>query len=289
MWSYRDYNTGYTWQRQIEGCTLQVLLQPSDAQIATAARELHTYCSFFSVDGPIIIGRGCLNMWRPEGFGRLGTRRVEALEVYTNTLSREMWVATFCKSPNERQYIPGEVVVYGNGDLAVCLDASSREIAVPLKLYTSADPVMVDFPIWVTMNNLVYVAGCNLLTPTYALIVDLERYVQICDDVNTATNNPACTPDQRNLLEFRKRELWTDVHDWLYLCYNRAKFSGARVDVNEPRLARARQNVNTYLRSVNEVDTNAYNTETDYLVEIGLSPGRQWGPQYNLPIQTGWN
>ena len=112
MWNYQDIWTGTGYRRQIEGCTLQILTTHNDSQHVSAARQLHTYCSFFGYDSPIVIGRGSHNIWRPSGFASRGTRELYSLEVYSSEMTRETFASVFGKTPDRRQYLPGEVILY---------------------------------------------------------------------------------------------------------------------------------------------------------------------------------
>ena len=290
MLQYQDVWTSSGYRRQVQGCTLQIILQPTDSQHHCAALQLHNYCSFFNHDGPFVVGRGCHNIWRPYGVADQGTKSICALEVFSLDQSRETFISIFARDPNNRQYLPGEVVVYGQGEMAVCLDSS--DVAVPLAVYSVSDPVMADFPVHIARATLINShLGFNLCNPIYALVGVLGQWVRMRTDVAQLMNNPAqyqwCAQ-----LEGRIRLLEEDINDFRFLCYSQAKLDGVKVNVNDDALAGARRNVVTYLRSF--VGNDAY-TEgerqlaTSHFVEIGLfersSPSP---PQDDIQRQTGW-
>ena len=288
MLHYQDVWTRSGYRRQIQGCTLQVTLEPSDSQHNTAALQLHNYCGFFGHNGPIVIGRGCHNIWRPLGAGSRGTKLVSALEVFSVDKSRETFISTFAIQPNGRQYLPGEVVVYGQGEMAVCLDSS--ETAVPLVVYSISDPVVADFPAHVAGGILCNAhLGFNLCNPIYALVGVLGQWTRMRMDVAQYMNDPAryqwCTQ-----LESRLRVLEEDINDFRMLCYSQAKLDGITVRVDDAALAVARTNVVTYLRSF--VGNDPY-TEgerelaTSHFAEIGLFERvPPPPPQHNVQMQA---
>jgi hypothetical protein len=240
MLQYQDVWTGSGYRRQIQGCTLQIVLQPTDSQHSTAALQLHNYCSFFGQDGPVVIGRGCHNIWRPYGSASRGTKALAALEVFSLDKPRETFISIFSRDPKNRQYLPGEVVVYGQGEMAVCLDSS--ETAIPLVVYSVSDPVMVDFPAHVAGGILGNKhLGFNLCNPIYALVGVLGQWTQMRMDVAQLMNNPAhyqwCMQ-----LEGRLRLLEEDINDYRLLCYSQAKLDGVKVSVDNDALAVARRN-----------------------------------------------
>lgn len=237
-----------------------------------------------------MFGRGALNIWRPGGYLSRGTKPVGALEVFSPLMSRETFTAAVGKTPDQRQYLPGEVIVYGNGDMAVCIDGSRREIAIPLGLFSSADGGMADFPLWENWALLVSrERGYNVLTAVYTLVVALQQWVDIRAKGVSASNDPYCSQQERTMIEYREGELMEDIHDLRYLCYSDALHRGIKVSTNEPRLGIARQNVETYLRSLNEASTDfEYQTAADHFITIGLKLGAALGPQYGLPGQSGW-
>ena len=272
MLQYQDVWTRSGYRRQVQGCTLQISLEPSDSQHNTAALQLHNYCGFFGHDGPIVIGRGCHNAWRPFGPASRGTKPVSALEVFSLDMSRDTFISTFAIAPNARQYLPGEVVVYGYGEMAVCLDSS--ELAVPLVVYSISDPVMADFPGHVARATLCNAQlGFSLCNPIYALVGVLGQWTRMRTDIAQCMNNPAhyqwCTQ-----LEARVQVLEEDINDFRLLCYSQAKLDGITVRVDDDALVVARKNVVTYLRSFlgNDPYTEGERElATSHFVEIGLS------------------
>jgi hypothetical protein len=293
MWLYQDVWTGAGYRRQIQGCTLQVLMKHDDSQHVSAARQLHNYCGYFGYDGPIVIGRGCHNIWRPTGFAAHGTRELYALEVFSPEMTRETFAALFGKTPDKRQYLPGEVVVYGQGEMAVCLDGyGGSEVAIPLSVFSSADSCMVDFPYHVPRHSLVSSTdGIHVLRPIWGLVVALGQWVRLQAEIVYAANDPRSSQWAVGL-QYRQAALAVDVHDFQYLCYSQAKFQGVRVTIDDPNLANARRNAEAYLRSFHGSDVYSEaerETATDHFIEIGLYPrGTVLGPRYDIPGQRGW-
>jgi hypothetical protein len=279
MGSYQDSWTGTSWRRNIQGSTLRVLDVLDDYQLQTAASNLETYCRSLGCEGPIVIGRGCHNIWRPQGFGNNGTQPLYALEVYLPDMSREQFIATFAKAPDNRQYTPGEVLQYGQqGELAVCLDTFS-ETAAQLHIYCPGDGLMGTFPNLPrqTITDTSY--GYSVMLPIYGLIASMSQWAVLRTNHNISASNPVYS-------YWRQGQLQADIHDFRYLCYSQAKHSHVRVDPNDPNLAGARLDVDTYLRSFDRSDgwSDALReTATDYFVEIGLIdraplPGPHYGP-----------
>ena len=293
MLQYQDVWTGSGYRRQIQGCTLQIVLQPTDSQHNTAALQLHNYCSFFGHDGPLVIGRGCHNIWRPYGSASRGTKALSALEVFSLDKPRETFISIYARDPNNRQYLPGEVVVYGQGEMAVCLDSS--ETAIRLAVYSVSDPVMADFPSHIASGTLGNKhLGFNLCNPIYALAGVLGQWTRMRMDVAQLMNNPAHYEWCMHL-EGRLRLLEEDINDFRLLCYSQSKLDGVKVGVDDDALVVTRRNVVTYLRSF--VGNDAY-TEgerqlaTSHFVEIGLferpPPPPPPPPQHNIQGQIPW-
>jgi hypothetical protein len=295
MWQYQDTLTaGGQYRRKIEGCTLQILTKHTDSQHITAAQQLHNYCGFFGYDGPIVIGRGSHNIWRPSGFANQGTRELYALEVYSPQMTRETFASVFAKTPDKRQYLPGEVICYGQGEMAVCLDGyGGDEIAVPLMVYSPFDACMVDFPSHIARQSLVSSSGgFHVLCPIWSLIIALGQWCRLRGDISALTNNPTAGY-WRVEMEYRQANLTADIHDFQYLCYSQAKFNNVRVGADDPNFVNARRNVDAYLRSFDQTDVYseaARETATDHFIEIGLyARGNVVGPRYDIPGQSGWN
>jgi hypothetical protein len=292
MFPFRDYRHGMTYHRQLEGSTLQITLSPTSSQLNTAISELSTYTRLFSQPPPILIGRGCHNLWRPKGFMDRGTRPVSSLEVYSE-MSRETFIARMGVRPDSRQGLPGEVIVYGEGEMAVCLDGT--EIAVPLSLFSPSDGVMMDFPSWVPREMLVYDQfGYNVLYPIWGLVAALGMWSRVRQDLTAVINNPSAPTYWRTQLETKVRGAEEDIHDFLYLCYSQAKLYGIRcgIPLEDAWMTSTRNNVTAYLRSFDTNDVYAEatrQTATDHFVELGLFSGAVLGPQYGMYGQGGWN
>lgn len=294
-WEFRDNWTRGGYRRQIEGCTIEVLLKHNDSQHTNAARQLHNYCSFFGYDGPIVIGRGCHNVWRPSGFSGQGTRELYALEVFSPNMSRETFASVFGKTPDKIQYLPGEVILYGQGEMAVCLDSyNGVETAIPLSVFTSMDPCMADFPSHIPFQYLVSSScGFHVLSPIWGLVVALGKWARLQMDINASTNNLTAPTQWQGELEYRQAAVADDIHDFRYLCYSQARYQNIRVASDDPGLWAARQHAQTYLRSFNQLDPYSEaerETATDHFIEIGLyARGTIMGPRYDLQGPTGWN
>jgi hypothetical protein len=293
-WSYQDVWTGTGYRRQIQGSTLHVLTQINDSQLYSAAQLLHSYCTSFGYDGPIVIGRGCHNIWRPAGYASRGTRPVSCLEVYSPDMTREAFASLFAKTPDKRQYVPGEVVAYGQqGEMAVCLNGYSNslsEIAVPLTVYSSADAIMAGYPHHIARQLMVSSShGFNILLPLYGLIVALGQLARIWMDLSFTPINDASAQYWNYGTQWRQTVLEEDIHDFRYLCYSQAMHQYVRVWPDDPQLEEARQNVETYLRSftmANDVYSEAAReTATNHFILIGLHRGAYQGPRYDIPGQ----
>ena len=221
-----------------------------------------------------------------------GTRPISSLEVYSE-MSRETFCNTMGVRPDSRQGLPGEVIVYGEGEMAICLDGT--EIAVPLSLFSPSDGVMMDFPSWVSREMLVYDQfGYNVLYPIWGLVTALGMWSRMRQDLATVMNNPNAPGYWRTDLETRVQGAEDDIHDFLYLCYKQAKLYGIRctVPLEDPWMVSTRNNVTAYLRSFDTNDVYAEarrQTATDHCVEIRLFNGAVLGPQYGMYGQGGWN
>lgn len=293
MLSYRDIWTERGYRRQIEGCTLKVLLSPTDGHHASAARQLHNFCGFFGYDGPLVIGRGCYNTWRPEGFANRGTKILYALEAYSPDMSRETFTSIFARPPNERQYLPGEVVVYGQCQLAVCIEDPYEEIAIALHIFSASDPVMCGFPSHLSRQDVSTVTpGFNLLDPIWGLAVSVGEWFQTRNELATQPTDPLTCDAHRGYLEFRRACLDEDIHDFLYLAYSQARHRSICVEANDPNLATLRTCVEGYLRSFdqnNPTDEAMREMVTDYFIQIGFYPrGNVLGPRHDMYGQPGW-
>lgn len=288
---YQDINHGTEWRRHLEGSTLQILIsRHSHAQHVAAATQLHTYCSFFGCEGPFVLGKGCHNTWRT-----YSTREPAALEVCSLDLTRETFVAIFGRGLNERQNLPGEVIVYDQRR-QMCVVLDSGDIAVPLYLYTRSDPVMGDFP-WYLERPLLGVgsskvhSGFNLLRPIPALICALGIWARIQIDI-ASTSNVAGYDQWRTQLEWRKQDLEQDILEFVYLCYSRLRSDMERVSSGDPHFTGVQQIVESYLRTFigNDAQSEATReTLTDYFAQIGLYKRQYIGPRYDFYGTPGWN
>jgi len=294
-WPYRDTWNGRGYTRQIQGCTLRILLQHTDNQHYSAARDLHSYCSLFGIDGPIVIGRGSHNIWRPEGYASLGTRTLSMLEVYCESMTRENFAAIVGKTPDQRQYLPGEVVLYGNGvEMAVCLDGyGGEESAIPLAVYSSADAAMAGFPGHVPRESMMSSSyGFNLICPLWALVLALGQWAQLQTEISKCTNDPA-SYEWVSYYEHRQATVADDIHDLRYLCYSNFLKDGTCVQANDQYLEETRRHVDSYLRGwvgTDAVSEAQRETATDHFVHIGLlTRGGVMGPRYDIYGTQGWN
>src|SRR5271156_5540936 len=108
QYNYYDTWDGSRYTRQVEYSTLKILLQHGTSLHILAASQLNMYCSSFSqTESPIVIGRGCHNIWRPSGFAGNGTRELYALEVYSPQLSKQMFATVFGRTVDLLQHVPG--------------------------------------------------------------------------------------------------------------------------------------------------------------------------------------
>jgi len=294
MLSYRDAWTaerGY--RRYIEGCTLQVLLNPADWQHGLAALQLHSYCGYFNEQGPIVIGRGSYNTWRPEGFAGRGTRTLFAMEAYSPTMTKEAFTSKFARQPNQREYLPGEVVVYGQNDLAVCFGNPKDDLAIPLKLYSASDPEMCGFPTHLAPQDVSNTqSGFNLAKPIWAVAVAVGEWFQNRNELATRPIDPTNYDYRRAFLQWRQACLDEDIHDLLCLAFSQAKHDQVHVLANDPNLAMLRTFVEGYLRSFDQnsqADEAMRETVTDYFIQIGFyAHGTVVGPRYNMYGQREW-
>jgi hypothetical protein len=294
MLSYRDVWTPERGNRRyIEGCTLQIILNPADWQHGMAALQLHSYCGYFNEQGPIVIGRGCYNTWRPDGFANRGTRILFALEAYSLSMTKEAFTTKFAKQPNQREYLPGEVVVYGQGDLAVCIGNPKDDVAIPLKLFSASDPEMGGFPIHLSQQEIsASEAGFNLAKPIWAVAVAVGEWFQNRNELATRPIDPTNYDYRRAYLRWRQAYLDEDLHDLLYLAFSQAKYNGVYVQANDANLATLRTYVEGYLRSFDQnhyTDEAMRETVTDYFIQIGFyARGTVMGPRQHMYGQRGW-
>jgi hypothetical protein len=292
MYPFHDSWYGSSYVRRLEGSTLKITLSPTPSQLQRAMLELNTYTSFFSQPAPILIGRGCHNTWRPEGYMARGTRPVYALEVFSE-IGRDAFRQMMGVQPHTMQGLPGEVIVYGEGEMAVCLDGT--ETAVPLNVFSATDGVMTDFPSWVPRTTLVSdQCGFNVLVPIWGLVTTLGIWTRMRQDLMGLVNTPNSPVEWRTELQMRVQGVEEDIHDFLYLCYSQAKLNHIKctISLDDPRMVSTRNNITAYLRSfaANDVYAEARrNTATDHFVEIGLFSGLVLGPQYDMYGQAGWN
>jgi len=241
----------------------------------------------------MIIGRGCHNIWRPEGFANRGTRTLYALEAYSPDMSRETFTSLFARAPNDRQYLPGEVVVYGQGDLAVCIEDPYQEVAIPLHLFSPSDPVMSVFPRHLPLQEIsTSNLGFHLAKPLWGLAVSVGEWFQARNQLATQPCDPENRDPQRDNLEWRQACLDEDIHDFLYFCYGQARHCGIHVDPGDPNLTTLRACVEGYLRSFdqnNPREEAMRETVTDYFIEVGFyARGTAVGPRHDLYGQSGW-
>ena len=241
----------------------------------------------------MIIGRGCHNIWRPEGFASRGTRTLYALEAYSPDMSRETFTSLFARAPNNRQYLPGEVVVYGQGELAVCIEEPDQEIAIPLRVFSVSDHAMCAFPRHLPPHEISTLnLGFNLVKPLWGLAVSVGEWFQARNQLATQPSDPDNPDPQRDYLEWRQACLDEDIHDFLYFCYGQARHHGIHVDPNDPNLATLRTCVEGYLRSFdqnNPGEEAMRETVTDYFIQVGFYPrGTVVGPRHDMYGQSGW-
>jgi len=284
-YNYHDTWDGTRYLRQIEYSTLKIVLQHDTTLHGLAAAQLTMYCSSFpQTEAPIVIGRGCHNIWRPSGFAANGTRELYALEVYSPQLSRNMFALIFGRTVDLLQHVPGEVVVYGsqNQEIAVCVqDGYGGEKAVPLWIYGPGELSAIPTTLPRTTYSTTQI-GINLLLPVWGLVVALSEWVRCKNDLAYYLTAPQ---EWRSQLENKQRRLYDDIWDFRYYCFSLAKAQGTNlVAYNDPLFQNARQDVEIYLRSFTEatyVRAEAEReTASDQFVTIGLLVALIKGPIY---------